>query len=248
MQSWIRIFLCSLVVGVAASRLYADPQVGMPRDELIVRYGDPKSVIAMGDREILTYEHGKVVLQNGLVTSCDFSSDASVVPAHSAAVTVTQGPKDGWLTDLDQGLAEAKATNKRVVALFTGSTWCPACIRFEKTVAHTPEFLRGAQKKYVLVKLDYPHEELSPNSKAYSLMQRYQVSGYPTMLLLDAKGGNFTAVDLMGALNNRNAPGPEAVLAAINNEQPGGAARGKLIHVLGVSVFVLLIAVWWIKR
>ena len=35
---------------------------------------------------------------------------------------------EGWSTDLDKALAEAKAAKKSVLVEFTGSDWCPPCI------------------------------------------------------------------------------------------------------------------------
>ena len=40
-----------------------------------------------------------------------------------------------WLTNYEAAKAEATAKHKRILALFTGSDWCPSCMKFEAEVA-----------------------------------------------------------------------------------------------------------------
>ena len=65
-------------------------------------------------------------------------------------------PPAGWLTDYDAALKKAKAENKCVYVLFTGSDWCGWCIRLRKDVLTKPEFRDFAAKKLVLVYCDFP--------------------------------------------------------------------------------------------
>src|SRR5689334_4181309 len=61
-----------------------------------------------------------------------------------------------WLTDLPKALAKAKAENKVVFLDFTGSDWCPWCIKFNKEVVSTAEFKDYAAKNLVPVEVDFP--------------------------------------------------------------------------------------------
>lgn len=96
-----------------------------------------------------------------------------------------------WLTDLTKALAAAKAENKLVFMDFTGSDWCPPCKALEKNVLSSPEFEAFAKKNLILVLVDFPNSK--PQSAELKkanqkLMDKYKVEGYPTVIVLDAKG------------------------------------------------------------
>src|SRR3954464_13219095 len=61
-----------------------------------------------------------------------------------------------WQTDYAKALQLAKAQNKRVLLDFTGSDWCPPCIALRKQVFSNAAFSAYAQKKLILVEVDYP--------------------------------------------------------------------------------------------
>ena len=45
-----------------------------------------------------------------------------------------------WLSDYNKAVDQAKADNKDILLDFTGSDWCPWCIRMDKEVLDTKEF------------------------------------------------------------------------------------------------------------
>ncbi len=96
-----------------------------------------------------------------------------------------------WLTDLPQAQAKAKAENKMVLLDFTGSDWCPWCIRLKNEVFSQPEFTAYANKNLVLVEVDFPRQK--PQSREQKqvnqqLAGQYHVEGYPTVIVLDSRG------------------------------------------------------------
>jgi protein disulfide-isomerase len=96
-----------------------------------------------------------------------------------------------WLTDLPQAQAKAKAEKKMVLLEFTGSDWCPPCKALHKNVLTAAEFTDYAKTHLVLVELDFPRgktqsEELKKANEA--LMKKFNVEGYPTVIILDADG------------------------------------------------------------
>jgi len=102
-----------------------------------------------------------------------------------------QGATAEWLTDLPTALAKAKAENKSVLIDFTGSDWCGWCMRLKKEVFDQPEFAAYAEKKLILVELDFPNKKRqSAELKAANakLAQKYNVKGFPTIYILDADG------------------------------------------------------------
>jgi len=83
-----------------------------------------------------------------------------------------------WLTDPQQAFALAHQTEKYIFAdaSMEGCSWCE---KLEKETFTDPKFIATAQK-FVLLKLD---------RKVHAdLMQKYNVSGYPTMLFLTGCG------------------------------------------------------------
>lgn len=96
-----------------------------------------------------------------------------------------------WLTDLDQAKARAAAEKKYVLLNFTGSDWCPFCVKLQKEVFSKPEFAEYAQKHLVLVEIDFPRKKEQPPElkKANKKLQdQHKVTGFPTLVLLDSQG------------------------------------------------------------
>lgn len=119
---------------------------------------------------------------------------------HLAAVTLgaaalvstafAKAPK-GWETDVDAAIALAKKDGKSVMLEFTGSDWCPPCIMMAKKVFSKEEFTEAASKDFVLVHLDFPQgdKELAEKNQPYA--EKYEIEGFPTVVLLDAEGKEF---------------------------------------------------------
>jgi len=96
-----------------------------------------------------------------------------------------------WGQDLPTALNQARTEQKNVLLDFTGSDWCPWCIKFDNEVLKQSDFLDYAGKNLILVRLDFPRRsQLSPDLKAANeeLSKRFQVSGFPTFILLNADG------------------------------------------------------------
>ena len=76
-----------------------------------------------------------------------------------AAPAVQAAVPTGWLTDLGTAQALAKATNRPIVAVFSGSDWCKPCIMYEQEVFARPEFAAFAKDKLVLAHFDFPRQK-----------------------------------------------------------------------------------------
>ena len=78
---------------------------------------------------------------------------AAVLPeAKTAGLT-------GWATDLGAAQAQAKASNRPILAVFSGSDWCKPCIMYEQEVFSKPEFTEYAKGKLVLAHFDFPRQK-----------------------------------------------------------------------------------------
>lgn len=132
-----------------------------------------------------------------------------------------------WLTDLDAAKAQGVKENKPVLVDFTGSDWCPPCKSLHKVVFESPEFAAAASL-YVLVELDFPRNKpQTPELKAKNRewQQKYAVSSFPTVLLLDAKSGDVFG--RVGGFGGQTAKEYLAKLAAFKNTLEGKSALAK---------------------
>jgi thiol-disulfide isomerase/thioredoxin len=192
-----------------AGTLAADEvRVGSSRDEVIAAYGTPRAVLSAGSREILTYDTGRVILTDGRVSKLELPPKprpppVAVAPAPASVVTAAAPPppaapaRDVWLTSYAEAQAEAAASKRRILALFTGSDWCPACMDFEQNVAHHPDFLATTHASFVLLKLDYPRAGGQPpelRATNEELRKRYHITAYPSLFILSADGATSVRV------------------------------------------------------
>lgn len=99
---------------------------------------------------------------------------------------------EGWSTDLEKAFEQAKAEKKSVLVEFTGSDWCPPCIAMRKNVFSTKEFVTAASKKYILVELDFPKGDKVVKEKNAPYAEKYKIEGYPTVILFNSEGKEFT--------------------------------------------------------
>ncbi len=98
---------------------------------------------------------------------------------------------EGWLTDYNEALAQAKETGRPILADFTGSDWCGWCKKLDREVFQTDTFKDWAADNVVLLVLDFPRRiKQSDELKAQNqgLAKKHGVEGFPTILFLDDVG------------------------------------------------------------
>ena len=96
-----------------------------------------------------------------------------------------------WVFDFAAAQKQAAAENKHLFVLFTGSDWCPWCVKLEKEFLGTKKFAAYVGTKFVPVLVDFPNKKpLSPEQTAanQALAKKYGVEGFPTILLMSADG------------------------------------------------------------
>ena len=125
-----------------------------------------------------------------------------------------------WHTDMSKATDISIKENKPMFLFFTGSDWCGWCIRLQKEVFNTPEFIKWAKESVVLVELDFPRKNEQTDAvkmQNAQLQQQLQVRGYPTVWFVSAAKTTDAKVNL-NALGSTGyvAGGPEKWLAPAN--------------------------------
>ena len=132
----------------------------------------------------------------------------------------------GWVTDFEAAKASAKAGGKYLLVDFTGSDWCGWCIKLKGEVFSKDHFKTEAPKNFILVELDFPRakDKMTPEliEQNKKLKEKYAISGYPTILLMDAEGKVF-------AKTGYRAGGPEKYIEYLNSLVKGKKAFDKLL-------------------
>ena len=97
-----------------------------------------------------------------------------------------------WMDNFeDAKKTAAKKENKYIVANFSGSDWCSWCITLDKEVFNTSEFKKYADENLILFMADFPRtkeQSIAMKDQNVRLMDKYQVFGFPTVLLLTSNG------------------------------------------------------------
>ena len=126
-----------------------------------------------------------------------------------SSLTIQAQDELTWHTDMSKASEISMKDNKPMFLFFTGSDWCGWCIRLQKEVFKTPEFIKWAKENVVLVELDFPRKNNQTDAvKAQNaqLQQQLQVRGYPTVWFV-------TATKTADAKLNLNALGSSGYVA-----------------------------------
>lgn len=104
-----------------------------------------------------------------------------------------------WHTDMSKATDIAIKQNKPLFLFFTGSDWCGWCIRLQKEVFKTPEFVKWAKENVVLVELDFPRNNNQTDAvkmQNAQIQQQLQVRGYPTVWFVSAAKAEEAKINL----------------------------------------------------
>ncbi len=119
---------------------------------------------------------------------------AKTAPNAQKELPLAKTPQ-GWTDSLKKALTQARAENKYIMALFTGSDWCHYCTLLDEEVFNTKEFKDWAEDNVVKLYLDFPQEHrLPPNiaNQNIALLKRLGIAGYPTVLFFTPQGQPLT--------------------------------------------------------
>lgn len=103
------------------------------------------------------------------------------------------GGKPG--SDLPANLSpvrEVPVAERTNVILFTGTEWCPPCQALERNVIDTDPWREFIRKEVMFSVYDFPRDPGGVSATAQTMAQRYQVSGFPTMVIVDRQGNRLS--------------------------------------------------------
>lgn len=146
-----------------------------------------------------------------------------------------------WLDDFEAAKSTAEKEGKDLLLDFTGSDWCPWCIKLKKEVFSTEAFRKEAPKYFVLVELDLPRQKKLPEKlklQNEKLSKEYQVDSFPTVCLTDARGRTYAKtgyqdggaeryLELLSGLRARKTARDELFAKA---EKAKGVEKAKLLN------------------
>ena len=142
-------------------------------------------------RQIVERDRARAKAMGERIRGAQIEAEAEkYIKEHPGEFTPGKTPA-GWLDNFTAAVGKAKAEKKPVLALFTGSDWCPPCQNLEKNILLQPAFKEFAKKHLVTLFLDFPREaKLDDGVKKQndSLAAKFSVEAYPTILILSADG------------------------------------------------------------
>lgn len=136
-----------------------------------------------------------------------------------AAAAAAEAPAE-WLSDLGAAQAQARATNRPLLVVFSGSDWCKPCIMFEKEVFSQPEFGAFAKDRLVLAHFDFPRLKKNQPSAAQlklnetAAAQLNRAGDFPLAVVLSPEGKVLAKTGYIGG-------GPAAFAAYVRQMVPG---------------------------
>jgi len=120
----------------------------------------------------------------------------------ASSVAAQSAQNSDWLVDLKKAQDEAKASHKLLLLNFTGSDWCGYCVQLDRAILRQQEFRNYASKNLVLVEIDFPRrkpQSIETRKQNQALAERFQIEGFPTLVLMSSDGKTLWRYDGMYA-------------------------------------------------
>jgi thioredoxin 1 len=122
---------------------------------------------------------GTLIALLAVVLVLRWTSGGGIVdPADETALPESTIP---WREDYAAALEESKSSGKPVLVVFSAS-WCPPCKTMKREVWPDAEVAAAVESGFVPMYVDVDLKQYGP------VVQRYNVRGIPSILILDGEG------------------------------------------------------------
>jgi thiol:disulfide interchange protein len=153
--------------------------------ELVKTEGD-NVTLKLRSGKVTTFAQSKLSAADQEFLKAQASKPEAVNEDSKPAVAADRKAK--WLSKMDKAQEQSKETGLPILVLFTGTSWCPYCIKLEDEVFSKSEFKSFADQNLVLLMLDFGPGGAASSKKDEKLQKEYGVSGFPTYFLTDGTG------------------------------------------------------------
>ncbi len=99
-----------------------------------------------------------------------------------------------WETSFETAKHRANDEHKNIVLVFSGSDWCIPCMKLEKNIWESREFINDSKNHFVLLRADFPKKKANKLSKEQQeqndkLAGKYNSQGlFPLVEVLNKDG------------------------------------------------------------
>ena len=96
-----------------------------------------------------------------------------------------------WEQTFQIAKSKAKKENKPILIYFSGSDWCGPCIKLDKELFHTKEFVNFSKNKFILYLADFPrNKDLIPEEtrKVNAKLAKKYNNSFPSVVIINRKG------------------------------------------------------------
>ena len=99
-----------------------------------------------------------------------------------------------WETNFEIAKARSEKEGKNIILVFSGSDWCIPCMKLEKNIWESADFIEYSNSHYILLRADYPKKKANVLNKEQQtqndrIAEIYNKEGlFPFVLVLDKSG------------------------------------------------------------
>ena len=111
---------------------------------------------------------------------------------------------DNWYVNIEEASINAKANQKNILMIFSGSDWCRPCMKFKQNVLTTDVFADYINENLIVLYLDFPAKKknkLGKEQKQHNekLAEMYNKQGsFSKIVLLNNSGDYLTDISYNG--------------------------------------------------
>ena len=139
------------------------------------------TVMALASLAIVTRSYAQL---SPFVDQADPNPAAPSEPIPLPTAAPVQGK---WLTNENAAINQASLRGKVILVDFDAD-WCPWCRKMYDEVLSRNDFKEFAAANLILLKMDYPMPESRRSPAAVALLNRCNVTAFPTLLLMKTDG------------------------------------------------------------